>query len=346
MLAMKDKDGVIEASIPGLADMARITLEECEEGLTRLSSPDRYSRTKDHDGRRIQEIDGGWIVLNHEKYRGDTSTERVRKHREKKYSERDASIEQQGKCGCCGEILEQPYNLYVTWDHDHVTGSFRSYLCQSCNKLVGQVENGKTIISDKKRLVLEYVNRWSETLHGGMKRFEQQGTLETASDPDQIQIRSRSEDPKIKKKSRAGARSSSKSSPLEALSLAKKYLDIFNAVFDRRCGARSMVERKIADRLENGTPGWQILCAPILQSAIDPNTSNVRNFGPEMLLRDGSRRRQGENGATYGGTDWIERIYMTADRKHLDERLTAIAAHFELTEHIRRTGATLADTTR
>jgi hypothetical protein len=83
MLALKGHDGVVEASIPGLADAARITLEECENGLNRLTSPDKYSRTKAHEGRRIEEIDGGWLILNHEKYRGDTSTERVRKHREK-----------------------------------------------------------------------------------------------------------------------------------------------------------------------------------------------------------------------------------------------------------------------
>lgn len=97
MLAMKGHDGVVEASVPGLADAARITLDECEEGLERLLAPDKYSRTKEHDGRRIEEIDGGWLVLNHEKYRGDTSTERVRKHREKKQRETLRNVTQRSE---------------------------------------------------------------------------------------------------------------------------------------------------------------------------------------------------------------------------------------------------------
>ena len=84
MLAMKDKNGEVMASIPGLAHRARITPQECEEGLTILISTDRYSRTKDHDGRRIDEVEGGWKVLNHEKYRGPTAAERTKKWREGK----------------------------------------------------------------------------------------------------------------------------------------------------------------------------------------------------------------------------------------------------------------------
>lgn len=69
MLAMADKDGVVETSFPGLADAARVSLEECRAALDKLASPDEYSRTKDHEGRRVREVDGGWLILNHAKYR-------------------------------------------------------------------------------------------------------------------------------------------------------------------------------------------------------------------------------------------------------------------------------------
>ena len=75
MLAMATKDGVVEASIPGLADMARVSLPQCEQALTALRAPDPYSRTKDHDGRRIQDVDGGFLLLNHAKYRDKLSAE-------------------------------------------------------------------------------------------------------------------------------------------------------------------------------------------------------------------------------------------------------------------------------
>ena len=69
MLATKDKDGIVNASIPGLAATARVSLEKCERALNKFLSPDPYSRTKECEGRRIQEIAGGWLVLNHNIYK-------------------------------------------------------------------------------------------------------------------------------------------------------------------------------------------------------------------------------------------------------------------------------------
>ncbi len=91
MLAMADRHGQVFASLPGLADSAKVTLEECIEALEVFSSPDKYSRTKDYEGRRIVEIDGGWLLLNYEKFRERRDDEeqriktrdRVRRCREK-----------------------------------------------------------------------------------------------------------------------------------------------------------------------------------------------------------------------------------------------------------------------
>lgn len=68
MLSQADKAGKVYASIPGLARIANITLAECEEGLRCFQSPDPYSRTAEHEGRRVEAIDGGWRLLNHAKY--------------------------------------------------------------------------------------------------------------------------------------------------------------------------------------------------------------------------------------------------------------------------------------
>lgn len=95
MLALKDRDGIVEASIPGLADVARVSLEECEQALAKLMSPDKYSRTQDNEGRRIAECRGGWRVLNHDLYRDLESNEqrrnkdaaRQRRHRSEKTKE-------------------------------------------------------------------------------------------------------------------------------------------------------------------------------------------------------------------------------------------------------------------
>jgi hypothetical protein len=80
MLAMADKNGLVEASIPGLADMARITVDECEASLLKLSSPDKYSRTPEHEGRRIMAVAGGWSLLNHAKYRAKMGADERREY--------------------------------------------------------------------------------------------------------------------------------------------------------------------------------------------------------------------------------------------------------------------------
>jgi hypothetical protein len=92
MLALANRNGVVEASVPGLADASRVPLELCEQALEKLSSPDKYSRTPEHGGRRISKTEGGWQVLNYLKYRELQSKdemriktrERVAAHREKK----------------------------------------------------------------------------------------------------------------------------------------------------------------------------------------------------------------------------------------------------------------------
>ncbi|NBV24189.1 MAG: hypothetical protein EBS05_20005 [Proteobacteria bacterium] len=91
MLAMADRRGRVWAAIPGLANRARVPLAAAEKAIACFLAPDPYSRTKDHDGRRIEEIDGGWRLLNYEKYRNvrddedqrAKDAERQRRHRAK-----------------------------------------------------------------------------------------------------------------------------------------------------------------------------------------------------------------------------------------------------------------------
>lgn len=75
MMAMADQHGYVGASLPGLASRARVSLPACAEAIKAFLAPDEYSRTADFDGRRIAEADGGWILLNHAKYRAKISAE-------------------------------------------------------------------------------------------------------------------------------------------------------------------------------------------------------------------------------------------------------------------------------
>lgn len=68
MLAAVKPDGCVYGSIPGLARLANVTLEETQIALKCFLAPDPFSRTQEHEGRRIEAIDGGWKLLNHAKY--------------------------------------------------------------------------------------------------------------------------------------------------------------------------------------------------------------------------------------------------------------------------------------
>ena len=68
-LAMADKKGRVWGSVPGIANIARVPVDCARLAITKFLSPDPDSRTQEHEGRRIEVIDGGWRLLNHGKYR-------------------------------------------------------------------------------------------------------------------------------------------------------------------------------------------------------------------------------------------------------------------------------------
>ena len=91
MLAMADRNGRVWASIPGLANRARVPVEAARMAIERFLAPDPDSRTPDYEGRRIEAIDGGWRLLNHEKYRQIRDEESVKESKRRYINERRAS---------------------------------------------------------------------------------------------------------------------------------------------------------------------------------------------------------------------------------------------------------------
>jgi hypothetical protein len=91
MMAMADQDGMVEAAVPGLAAASRLTVAECRAAVAVLEAPDPDSKNPDHEGRRIEKRDGGWLLLNYAAYRDkltlahkrEKTAERVRRFRER-----------------------------------------------------------------------------------------------------------------------------------------------------------------------------------------------------------------------------------------------------------------------
>lgn len=99
LLVLCNSDGFVRGSVGWLAGKARVSRETCEIALRKFQSPDSKSRTPDNDGKRIEQLDDGWLVLNYLAFRDRLSTNpkaiatriRVQKHRQRYEALRNAN---------------------------------------------------------------------------------------------------------------------------------------------------------------------------------------------------------------------------------------------------------------
>jgi hypothetical protein len=75
LMASTNRQGEVLATVRALARAAGKdwkddgVVAQVAAAIEKFKGPDLESRTKDNEGRRIEEIDGGWRLLNFEKYR-------------------------------------------------------------------------------------------------------------------------------------------------------------------------------------------------------------------------------------------------------------------------------------
>src|SRR5262245_22814697 len=69
VLTLADARGMVEASVVGLTRRANVTRAQCEDALQRLKAPDPNSKSPENEGRRIEDVKGGWLILNYRAYR-------------------------------------------------------------------------------------------------------------------------------------------------------------------------------------------------------------------------------------------------------------------------------------
>ena len=87
MIVLCDDAGTIDMTPQSIARRTGIPIEHIKEGIKILEAPDPYSRTTDHDGRRVERLDDhrpwGWTIINHNKYK------MLADHEEKKKNDRE-----------------------------------------------------------------------------------------------------------------------------------------------------------------------------------------------------------------------------------------------------------------
>jgi hypothetical protein len=92
-IAAMDEHGFAQfASIANVARRAIVSVEEAEAAITHLEGPDPDSSDQDNEGRRLERVPGGWVVINAGKHRDmvtraiiqEQTRLRVRRYRDKK----------------------------------------------------------------------------------------------------------------------------------------------------------------------------------------------------------------------------------------------------------------------
>ncbi len=92
MLALKDKNNICNATIPSLALLCNLSIENTQKYLQKFQEPDVFSRSQEYEGKRIKKVDGGFYILNGQKYqdllrnaeRTDYIRDKVRQYRANK----------------------------------------------------------------------------------------------------------------------------------------------------------------------------------------------------------------------------------------------------------------------
>jgi hypothetical protein len=94
----------VRMSVLGLANISRVSVEECREALRLFQEPDLESSSPEHEGRKIRVLDGGgWLVLNGERYSKLLSYEERKEYNRQKqaeYRRRRKEVKHEG--GCAG----------------------------------------------------------------------------------------------------------------------------------------------------------------------------------------------------------------------------------------------------
>lgn len=70
LLAMKRRHGIVKASVSGIAHRARLPVDVVQKALDVFMAPDPDDKSGVDEGRRVRKIAGGFLVVNHDKWRG------------------------------------------------------------------------------------------------------------------------------------------------------------------------------------------------------------------------------------------------------------------------------------
>lgn len=114
MVAKKDMDHVVRANAYEIGKWARKSEAEAIEALRVLSSPDtRRIEPQPFEGRRVQKVADGWLILNGEFYRSMMRAANRREYqrvKQKEYRKRKKEILNQAGCEGAQQAINEGFH--------------------------------------------------------------------------------------------------------------------------------------------------------------------------------------------------------------------------------------------
>ena len=100
-LAACGPDGVARVSAVFISSVCRLDPSVVHKAIERLEAPDPDSRSEAIEGRRIQKVDGGWFIVNYEKYRAFKYSEESEAVRKRDYRRRKKEVQERDNVPPC-----------------------------------------------------------------------------------------------------------------------------------------------------------------------------------------------------------------------------------------------------
>lgn len=134
MLAKKDRDQIVRGNAYNIATWARKTEKEVLDALKVLSSPDhKRIEPQPHEGRRIQKVEDGWLLLNGKYYDELMQAVNRRAYKAQKERERRERLKAAGlKEGELPEV-RPPSGKEIRYNDSHKAGDE-----ESCNRIAAE----------------------------------------------------------------------------------------------------------------------------------------------------------------------------------------------------------------
>ena len=107
LLALANEHGFVKGVEAWLGSEANVSPDECRAALEKFYAPDLDSQDQDYAGRRVEKVEGGWLVLNYPKYREMRTREQqlaAERQRRKRAKDKDLDPTADGDDGAVSRL--------------------------------------------------------------------------------------------------------------------------------------------------------------------------------------------------------------------------------------------------